>query len=75
MTQITIASGTKVLRDDSKLVTLAGTVFVDAERQADGGYIYSCAGRKYYTSAAFVTVAPEAHNYAYRHKDGLVWMV
>lgn len=77
MAQITIQSGAIVQRDDGKMVTLLGTVYADAERKADGGYLYSCDGRQYYSCASVcqVRAEPESHNYAYRHEDGLVWMV
>ncbi len=54
MYNILIQPGTIVQRDDSKLVTLAGIVCVDAEREADGGYSYRCAGHKWYASAGTV---------------------
>ena len=58
MHNILIQSGTIVQRDDGKFITLAGIVCVDAERDADGGYSYRCAGHKWYASAGTVRAIP-----------------
>lgn len=85
MTTISIPEGVKVLRDDSQMVALRGSVMVEAERQADGGFEYAVAGRRYYVSAGCCSYrdgdtvheaqfeAP-AFTGPVRHRDGLVWI-
>jgi len=47
-----IPAGVKVLRKKgNKLVTLIGDVYVEADREADGGFIYTVGHNLYYTSA------------------------
>ena len=49
---IHIPAGVKVLRKKgNKLVTLIGDVYVEANREADGGFIYTVGHNRYYTSA------------------------
>ena len=69
---LTIPTGTKVLRDDSTVVTLQGAVIVDgATREADGGFTYEVAGSRYFASAGTVDFREEVQH-VWRHRDGLV---
>lgn len=74
---ITIPANTIVQRDDSKLITLCGSVYARANRQVDGGYIYTVSGRQYYVSAGCVKAErPDTLEViGWRHKTGLIDLV
>lgn len=76
MSEIKISSGTKVLGEGSGVVELIGDVYVSAIREEDGGWCYEVDGQRFYCPFILAEVldrppAPEA----WRHRDGLVWMV
>ena len=49
---IHIPAGVKVLREKGNtLVTLTNDVYVKADREEDGGFIYTVGHNRYYTSA------------------------
>ena len=51
MQDIIIPKGVRVQRDDNEVITLSGDVYVEAERQEDGGFIYTVGAHQYYTCA------------------------
>lgn len=75
MYQISIAKGTKVLCETGGMITLLDDVInISADRQKDGGFIYSVNGIRYYTCAGmtvFKKISTNHHDVC-RHKDGLV---
>lgn len=52
MQDIIIAKGARVIRDDNQVITLSDKAYVEAERQEDGGFIYTVGAHQYYTCAA-----------------------
>jgi len=52
MYEIHIPAGVKVLREKgNKMVTLSGDVYVEANREADGAFVYTVDGNRYCCSA------------------------
>ena len=51
MQDIIIAKGARVKRDDNEIIQLSGEAHVQAERQEDGGFIYTIGDHEYYTCA------------------------
>jgi hypothetical protein len=52
MYEIHIPAGVKVLREKgNKMVTLSGDVYVKANREADGAFVYTVDGNRYCCSA------------------------
>lgn len=58
LVMIRIPEGTRVQRDDSRMVTLACDVIVEAHRNmaAGGCYDYECAGHQWSVASGCVTV-------------------
>ena len=52
MQDIIVSQGARVIRDDNEVITLSGDAHVEAERQEDGGFIYTVGEHDYYACAA-----------------------
>lgn len=49
-----VPKGTKVLNEESHLVTLLDDAYVEGYLQEDGGYIYTVSGKQYYVSSGCI---------------------